>query len=278
MIVLSLFDGISCGQLALERAGIKVDKYYSSEIDEHAIKVTQKNYPNTIQLGDVTSWRDWEIDWASVDLIIGGSPCQGFSFAGNRLNFEDVRSKLFFIYVDILNHTKKLNKNVKFLLENVRMKKEFQDIISKELGVNPILINSNLVSAQNRPRLYWCNWNVSMPTDKNIILKDILVDVPFREIPDFIKSGKRWGFNRIDVAQNVLSKKSNCVTTNRSHFENYILNADKTKCRLFETIEIERLQTIPEGYTSCLNKTNAHKAIGNAWTVDVITHIFKEAK
>lgn len=175
MNVLSLFDGISCGQVALERARIKIDKYYASEIDKYAIQVTQKNYPNTIQLGDVTKWREWNVDWSSIDLLIGGSPCQGFSFAGKQLNFEDSRSKLFFIYVEILNHIKNINPKIIFLLENVKMKKEFQDIISERVGTEPIEINSALVSAQNRVRLYWTNIpNVQRPEDKHIYLKDII--------------------------------------------------------------------------------------------------------
>lgn len=182
--VLSLFDGISCGQVALERAGIKVDKYYASEIDKYAIQVTQKNYPNTIQLGDINSWKEWEIDWSSIDLIMGGSPCQGFSNAGKGLNFDDPRSRLFFVFVDILNYIKKLNPNVKFLLENVRMKKEWQNLISEYMAVEPILINSALVSAQNRQRLYWTNLgHIEQPEDKGILLKDILLTnaIPFTD-------------------------------------------------------------------------------------------------
>lgn len=174
MNVLSLFDGMSCGQIALERAGINVRKYYASELDKYAITVTQANYPDTIQLGDVTKWREWDIDWAGIDLLIGGSPCQGFSFAGKQLAFDDPRSKLFFVYVDILNHIKKHNPNVKFLLENVRMKKEFLDVISEQLGVQPVFINSALVSAQNRQRYYWANWEFGQPEDKGIVLADIL--------------------------------------------------------------------------------------------------------
>ena len=168
MIVLSLFDGISGAQLALKRAGIKVDKYYASEIDKYAISITQKNFPDTIQLGDITKWHEWNIE--KPDLIIGGSPCQGFSFAGKQLNFEDKRSKLFFQFIDILKHY-----NPKyFLLENVKMKKEYQQIISDLLEIEPVEINSALVSAQNRKRLYWCNWNVEKPEDKGILLKDII--------------------------------------------------------------------------------------------------------
>ena len=174
--VLSTFDGMSCGRIALERAGISVEKYYASELDKYAIKVTQANYPATIQLGDVTKWRDWDIDWSGIDLLIGGSPCQGFSFAGKQLAFDDPRSKLFFVYVDILNHIRSVNPSVKFLLENVKMKKEFLDIISEQLGVQPVFIHSALLSAQNRQRFYWANWEFGQPEDKGIVLADIIED------------------------------------------------------------------------------------------------------
>src|ERR1700744_3645163 len=157
MIVLSAFDGISCGQLALQRAGIIVDEYYSSEIDKYAIKITHKNFPKTIQLGDIQNVHAVDIQGGHIDLLIGGSPCQGFSNAGEGLNFGDARSKLFFEYVRLLNEIRKYNPDVKFLLENVVMKQEWQDIISAYLGVKPVLINSSLVSAQNRERLYWTN-------------------------------------------------------------------------------------------------------------------------
>ena len=174
--VLSLFDGMSCGQIALNRAGIGYDRYYASEIDKHAIKVATHNYPDTIELGDINNWQQWPLDWSQVDLILAGSPCQGFSFAGKQLAFDDPRSALFFVFVDILNHIKLLNPNVKFLLENVRMKKENLDVISEKLGVEPIMINSSLVSAQNRVRFYWSNWNIEQPEDKFIFLKDIIED------------------------------------------------------------------------------------------------------
>lgn len=186
MNVLSLFDGMSCGQIALNRAGIKYEKYYASEIDKYAIKVTQANYPDTIQLGSITEWGKWDIE--KPDLIIGGSPCQGFSFAGKQLNFNDERSKLFFTFADILKHYKPKY----FLLENVVMKKEYNDVISWLLGeiysecvdqgelfrtgrLEPIQINSALVSAQNRKRLYWTNIEgIGQPKDKGILLKDII--------------------------------------------------------------------------------------------------------
>ena len=152
MNVLSLFDGMSCGRIALERAGIKVDKYFASEIDKYAIQVAKKNYPDTIHIGDVQEIMYPEsFDGHKIDLVIGGSPCQGFSFAGKNLNFDDPRSKLFFEYARLVKECKPKY----FLLENVRMKQESQDVISEILGVKPIAINSSLVSAQNRNRLYW---------------------------------------------------------------------------------------------------------------------------
>lgn len=174
MNVLSLFDGISCGRVALDRAGLPVDRYYASEVDKWAIKVSEDNYPDILRLGDVTKWREWDIDWSSVDLILAGSPCQGFSFAGKQLAFEDTRSKLFFIFVEILNHVRGVNPDVKFLLENVRMKKEFLDIISESLEELPEVINSSLVSAQNRVRYYWANWDFGQPQDKGEVILDIL--------------------------------------------------------------------------------------------------------
>lgn len=149
--VLSCFDGMSCGQIALERAGIKVDNYFASEIDKYSMTVTKANYPNTKHIGNVVDVK--ADDLPDIDLLIGGSPCQGFSFAGKQLNFEDPRSALFFEFVRLLKETKPKY----FLLENVRMKKEHENIISKHLGVDPILINSATITAQNRPRLYWTN-------------------------------------------------------------------------------------------------------------------------
>lgn len=174
MNVLSLFDGMSCGMIALERAGIKVGAYYSSEIDKYAQVVSEANYPQIVRVGDVTKWREWDIDWSSIDLLIGGSPCQGFSFAGKQLAFSDPRSALFFEYLNILNHIKSVNPKVKFFLENVKMKKEYLNVISGLLGVEPVFINSSLVSAQNRQRYYWANWEFGQPEDKGIMLADIL--------------------------------------------------------------------------------------------------------
>lgn len=174
MNVLSLFDGMSCGQLALQRAGIPVTNYFASEVDKYAIQVAKANYPNTIHIGDVCDvmWPE-TFEGMKIDLLIGGSPCQGFSFAGKQLNFDDPRSKLFWEFVRLLKECKPKY----FLLENVKMKKEYMDVITEALGVEPIFINSNLVSAQNRQRYYWTNIPMeSMPDDKGIQLKDILED------------------------------------------------------------------------------------------------------
>lgn len=173
--VLSLFDGISTGFYVLEKSGIKINQYYSSEIDKGCISISNKNFPNQIRLGSVENWKDWNIDFKNIDLLIGGSPCQGFSFAGKGLNFSDERSKLFFKYLEILNFLKEQNPNVKFLLENVNMKKEFKNKISSYLNTEYLDINSNLVSAQNRRRLYWTNIADSINIkDKQIYLKDII--------------------------------------------------------------------------------------------------------
>lgn len=412
--VLSLFDGISAGQLALKKSGINIETYYASEIDKYAIQIANKNFPNTIQLGDITKWTEWDIDFSKIDLIIGGSPCQGFSFAGKQLNFEDPRSKLFFEFVNILNHIRVLNPNVKFLLENVKMKKEYQDVITKFLGVGPIQINSSLLSAQNRVRLYWTNIpNVSQPEDKGILLRDVLQYdvrlnmvnthdknykmlsddvVPFSnkrvsdcaesntdnindiviidsynnkvysdksptittrvsasnlmhligkeemvviddkyylsqkaiEYMSRLRNGKpRWEYHKNDldgkaacltanmykgVPYGVLrvpeatkkgfadinpnegvdltfinsktrrgrrmEDKSNCLTATNYNYCWY----DGFVCRKLTPIECERLQTFPDNWTEGISDSQRYKALGNSWTVDVISHIFNNIK
>lgn len=186
MIVLSLFDGMSCGRIALRELGIKVDRYYASEINRHAIRQTQLNFPDTIQLGDVRGVH--AKDLPKIDLLIGGSPCQGFSFAGKQLNFDDPRSALFFEFVRILNECREINPGIRFMLENVRMKREYEQVISDTLGLKPVMINSALVSAQNRVRLYWSNIRIApdglfeiktdipQPEDRGLLLRDILED------------------------------------------------------------------------------------------------------
>jgi len=264
--VLSLFDGISCGQVALERAGMNVETYYASEIDKNAIKVTMQNYPNTIQLGDITKWKDWDIDWSSIDLLIGGSPCQGFSFAGKQYNFEDPRSKLFFTFIDIKREIEKVNSNIIVLLENNKMKKDYENVISNFFDWNPIKINSSLVSAQNRQRLYWINRHIEVPKDKNILLKDIVGE--YKGIWVYPR-----GYNRGGV-QGYKGKSPTITTSSWQHnFKIQINDFDK---RMFTPEECEQLQTLPVGYTSTLSDNQRYIAIGNGWTVDVIAHIFKQ--
>jgi DNA-cytosine methyltransferase len=176
---LSLFDGMSCGQIAFNKIGVVSGKYYAAEIDKYAIKVTQANYPNTIQLGSVTEWREWDLDWSTIDFVSGGFPCQAWSMAGKQLGDKDERGMLFWVMLDIMKHAKQANPKIKFLIENVKMKKEFEDYIThhteQALGeVNKVLINSALVSAQNRRRFYWTNWHVEQPEDKGIVLADVI--------------------------------------------------------------------------------------------------------
>jgi len=250
--VVGLFDGISCGQVALQRAGIEYEQYYASEIDTHAMKVTQQQFPDTVQLGSVTDWKSWDID--EIDLIMGGSPCQGFSLAGRQLNFDDERSKLFFEFLEMVRHFKPKY----FLLENVKMRQDIQDAISKELGVEPILINSNLVSAQNRQRLYWTNIpNIELPEDRGITLESIL------EIP---------------AAEGITVRpKSKCLRVGgRQSYDRHEWDSiDNTHSRKLTVLECERLQTLPDGYTEGISNTQRYKTLGNGWTVEVIAHIFE---
>jgi len=256
MNVLSLFDGMSCGQIALDQLGVKVDKYYASEIDKYAIKVAKANYPEMTHLGDVCQVK--ACDLPNIDLLIGGSPCQGFSFAGKRLNFDDPRSKLFYEYVRLLRECKPKW----FLLENVKMKKESQDIISEMLGVHPVEINSNLVSAQNRRRLYWTNIPfVGIPEDKGVVLADVLE------------------FGHVD------RDKAHCIDANywkggnpKSYFEKnrrQLVFGEGVTYRKLTPTECERLQTVPDGYTAHVSNTQRYKMLGNGWTVEVIKHLLK---
>jgi len=383
IVVLSLFDGMSCGQIALQRLGIKVKAYYASEIDKHAMKVAQHNFPDTIQLGDVT--KVFAKDLPKIDLLIGGSPCQGFSFAGKQLAFDDPRSMLFFEFVRLKNECNPTY----FMLENVKMKKEFEHIISRYMGVAPIEINSASVSAQNRERLYWTNianepyglfgdmqCTIPQPKDKGILLQDVLDnDVPgkfylsekalariekaanlgIRAKIDPLKSGtltlknqsgqlaidnsttlienlkrclkfgrteeakqlrkermakgkghtpfQKKQINEIDFEKmntlttaitkdniicEILGNKANTLTPdaylatgerNRDENGKAVLTSmcDRRLRRLTPT-ECERLQTVPDGYTSCVSDTQRYRMLGNGWTVDVIAHIFSYMK
>lgn len=281
MNVLSLFDGMSCGQLALQRAAIKVDNYFAAEIDKYAIQVTQKNFPNTVQLGDVTQVKARSLP--KIDLIIGGSPCQGFSFAGKQLNFNDPRSALFFEFVRLLKEIREINPNAKFLLENVRMKKEYEQIITDHLGVEPIFINSALVSAQNRRRLYWSNiLGIEQPKDRNILLSDIL-ETPYEyyKIRATVQKNAEYSDTKSVTLTSAMGMGGGNVPMLISkefyekHKNKYIDGTDRKGVRLLTPVECERLQTVSDNYTSCVSNTQRYKMLGNGWTVDVIAHIFK---
>lgn len=427
MNVLSLFDGISVGHLALERAGIKVDKYYASEISKPAIKITNHHYPDTIQLGDVRNWKDWNIDWHSIDMLIGGSPCfragskvltrdgykniedivvgeevlthlnrwrkvvnvghtdnkqlwkiktrngfkfyatanhpfwatkvsngdfvehsfkavdtltkndylislkdmdgsektdydydiivyiektdrittvynleveedhtyivndkivhncQNISLSGDKTGLDGEKSSLFFVYRDILNYLKSINPNIYFLLENVKGKKEVLDKISNELGVEPVRINSNLVSAQNRDRFYWTNINggvISQPLDKGIVLNDILraeddgtYPLSVKHYQAFLKSYPNWKISERDgkskpILASYYKQPPHCP---------YIVDKiSESGYRRLSPIECERLQTLPDNYTNVDNMSYKARieGVGNSWTVDIISHIF----
>ncbi len=353
MIYLSLFNGISAGRLALSRAGIKFDKYYIAEIDKFANKVSEFHYPDNIQLGDVNNWREWDIDWSSVGLVTAGFPCQSWSLAGKQLGDKDERGKLFWTTLEIMSHVLENNPDAKFMLENVKMKKEFEEYITlhteRALGyVNKTLINSSLLSAQNRQRYYWTNFEVSQPEDKGILLKDIIDDdsvtdrkksyciddnyskgtnlnqylnksrrqIVFRscEPREHIKQSKdglihvanasdikgneqikriysdegkaptlstcQGGHREPKVAiyQRARGKNNGGVHTEKSPTltSNSWEHNSTLQYRKLTPTECARLQTFPDGWCeNIVSNSQSYKCYGNAWTVDVIAHIFK---
>ena len=284
--VLSLFDWMACGLVALKRIGVQPTHYYASEIDWYAKYIAKRNNPELIHIGNVkkVNWADYE----GIDLLIWGSPCQWFSFAGKQLNFEDHRSKLFFEYVRILKEAKPKY----FLLENVVMKKEWINIISNELfWIQPIEINSSLVSAQNRRRLYrvWKRndtWgydqiSLSLPKNKNIKMRNIMqsfVDKSYFLTKEQIDSIKHWKSYQNPLRSILLSQSKSPTLTARGAWEYHswmILIRDKWKIRTLTPLECERLQTLPDNYTAWIEKAERYKMLGNGWTVDIIAHIFR---
>ncbi len=304
MKILSLFDGISCGRVALERVGIDIQTYWASEIEEKPKEISHKNYPDIIQLGDVTkinkenlhNYENWK-----VDLIMGGSPCQSFSNAGNRAGFSG-KSGLFYEFSRLVKELKPKY----FILENVKMKQEWQDVISEELGVKPIEINSSLVSGQNRKRLFWVGKlngdfyeqvQISQPDDKEIYLTDILEDEV--EAKYYLTESQIKTINRnfgskgktINLDENSLVEKITYPSRINQKFGkiksptlvaamgmgggNVPVIVKNGKIRKFTEVECERLQTLPDNYTQGVSSTHRYKAIGNGWTVDVIVHILK---
>ncbi|MGG3890213.1 DNA (cytosine-5-)-methyltransferase [Metabacillus fastidiosus] len=293
--VLSLFDGMSCGQIALERAGFKIDTYYASEIKEEGIRVTQDNYPNTIQLGSVTELSGDTLP--KIDILIGGSPCQNLSMAmakKHRKGLEGDKSGLFYEYYRLLQETKPKH----FLLENVGgMAKKDKEIITELLGVEPIKINSKAVSGQLRNRLYWTNIpNITQPVDKGINLNDILVDgwsdrekarclleSDSRPLKNPLKMFHRYystGFTTLIFKSKQHYK--DCVEHYDKHFKGMSakeIEATGINSNVYEGLrylyqeELEALQTVPKGYTKELTRNQAAGILGDGWTVDAISHI-----
>lgn len=261
MRVLSLFDGISCGRLALERAGIQVSYYAASEIDPIAIAISKNNWTDITHIGDVSNFYPKKGDF---DLILAGSPCQGFSKAGKGNAFEDERSKLYFEFLRI----KTAVEPKYFLLENVRMHEDHMERITSDLGVSPVKINSRLFSAQNRPRIYWTNINFDEPRDKGITLESIIG--PYKGIHVYPR-----GFNPGGVQD--YRGKAPCMTASDWSNNFKIVRMDDSIVK-FTMDQMEQLQTLPCGYTSGVPKMKRIRALGNGWTVDVIAHILRGIK
>lgn len=293
MNVLSLFDGMSCGQIALDKLEIKVDNYFASEIDKYAIQVTQKNYPSTIQIGSVTDVKG--ADLPKIDLLYGGSPCQSFSRSGDGSGF-DGKSKLFWEFVRLLKET-----NPKyFLLENVIMNKEWQDVITEALGVSPIQICSSKFSAQKRQRLYWTNIKIDTSiVDKEITLADIvkgsrevIYDSPlvldsYKDGYFKIRNATKQGFliaeegDSVNLEVPTSKTRRGRVGKGKTNTLNTACNYGMVKGGKLVKLNIndfELLQTLPKNYTQGVSDSQRKKMIGNGWTVDVIAHIFKNIK
>jgi len=281
-ITLSLCDGISCGYLALKRGGINFDKYYASEIDQSAITISKYNNKDINHLGDITKWKEWNIDWKSVDLILAGTPCQALSIAGKQNGFNDPRSNLFHVFAEILDHVKSINPEVKFLLENVKMKPEYLKIISERLGVLPILLNSKNVTFQNRERYYWFNFPYTPITNLNIKIGDVIPNAIGGFGTRGVNKGKKKPNGDIYWEQNDGTTRKdnvlNTITTRKGNTSKIKFNNGFT--RSITINEAEQAQTLPIGYTNVPNvsQTKRWHGIGNGWTVDIITHILKGLK
>jgi len=268
---MGLYDGISCGRLALDRAGIP-HTYHASEIDRHAVAVAQSNWPDTVQHGDVTRLR--AKDLPRIDLLMGGSPCQGFSSIGGGRGLDDPRSALFWHFVRLLEECQPRW----FLLENVRMRRDWLDVITAALGVQPILIDSALLSAQHRERWYWTNIpNVTQPTDLGITLDDIIEPDPAEvslpnswrhRVPDHMPMYVDPYNGNAIVNGKATTLRTNCYNGNM-----WVRYGDRY--RQLTVTECERLQTVPEGYTSAVSHAEARRLLANGWTVDVIAHLLR---
>lgn len=288
MNVLSLFDGMACGLVALKRAGIKVDNYFASEIDKYAIQIAKKNHPEIQHLGSIEDYESWELP--KIDLIIGGPPCQGFSIAGKGLNWDDPRSQLFFKAIEILWEYKP----ERFLFENVAsMRKDIRLEIDELMEVDSVMINSALVSAQNRKRLFWCDWDLDQPEDKGILLKDVIdgdgivhenfshTKTKHYEKSCALRAGASANYQTVfvDKSQTIPATiwKENSKSMLKRNKKGLLLY-NGYGFRKLTPIECERLQTLPDNYTEGVSNTQRYKMIGNGWTVDVIAHILKGLK
>lgn len=279
--VLSLFNGMSCGMLALNNAGIPVKTYYSSEIDKYAIAESQANFPEIVQMGDVTRWKEWDIDWSKIDLLIGGSPCQGLSSAGRQLGLQDPRSMLFYTMIDIFEHIKSINPNVKYIFENVKMKKESLDIFNQYIGTYPVMINSQHYTAHYRQRYYWYS------SDDLFVPPALYYSPTLNEILDGGYSDRTKSYcidanywKKGDVHQYINKSRrqivylhDDFVNVSKEYIvKNYKLHKDY---RHLTVIECCRLQGVPDNFFKVSSNTQAYKMLGNGWTVPVISHLLK---
>lgn len=284
MNVISLFNGMNTLRQAMEDLNIPVEKYYSSEIKPYAIKLTQHHFPDTIQLGDVTKWREWDIDWSTIDFIGSGSPCQDLSIAGKRAGIKGERSSLFFTFVEIYEHVKKRNPKVLFLQENVGSANVVDiGIMSRALGIYPVRINSNLVTAQNRDRYYWTNirtkeygmfgdfiTDIPQPKDRHIYLKDI-IESGSTELNKSYAILHRYGYS--STFKYDTSEKAQQYYKKRMDMAMFTAIKNDVFYRKLSQTELERLQGFPDGYTSVLPYNQAASVLGDGWTLPVIKHI-----
>lgn len=310
MNVVSLFNGMNTGRQALENVGIKVNKYYSSEIKPYAIELTQHHFPDTIQVGDVTKWREWDIDWKSIDLVLSGSPCQDLSAAGKRAGINGSKSSLFFTFVEILEHIKLLNPKVLFLQENVGSASKLDvGIMSRALGVYPVRINSSLVTAQLRDRYYWSNirtketmfdvvTDIPQPKDRGIMFKDIITDGQVERVKALaiLESESRVCTSQESIKKRAAKEfinmvyvdtdKHTCLKTYRSDgSQEYLKHRNETTgmvtlihkdgiVRTVNKVEMCRLQGFPDNYCDILSTAKAGSLLGDGWTLPIIEHIF----
>lgn len=274
--VLSLFNGCSGAYLALEQAGFTIGEYYSSEIDKFAKTITQKNYPNVVELGDINDWRKWSIDWGSIDFVIAGSPCQGFSSAGQLKGFEDPRSKLFFVLIDIVEFLK--SKKVKFPLfvENVSMQKHERQIFDSFTSLNHIEVNSSLFLPQNRVRLYWFNWQSRNIEQSHYDVNDFFEGDGFPSSSNLKRIVKRvpiFGTLTANYHKGIRSTGRPTISLKEGH-----LDEDKSAHRMLTPEECELIQGFPRGFTEGVSKTQRYTMLGNSYNIYTVSHLLQPSK